>query len=189
MAKQRKPTKRYTDRYQQELLARMGIPHKRGRTFGEAKRLIKRFVDQGKLPRNAHSPPTWRQLEFLRGHGIKHRADITSEEASARVEWILQHASVVRMSQKQRDFIEILGGIHYPDMTRDQASQFIDVLLPERPTCPCCGSKIDAREGRCERGHRCHVRRVRPPAAIYQRKGLAHWLGQLFGGRELGRKG
>lgn len=171
---QRTSSRRYTTERQRAILASVGIPHEKGRAYDEAQALISHQIRAGKLPRNALSPPTEKQLAFLAEHQITVPRDITKEEASEKITALDR---VTPLSDRQLKYIRDLGGIPGKSMTRHEASEFIEYLL-SAAYCSKCGANNNHRLDRCPDcgAFLPRLGPLRPPRHIYRPKGLIQRL-------------
>lgn len=142
-------TKRYTTKEQRKILESVGIPHAKGRAFDEAQAIIQEFIDRGELPEAALSPVTARQLPLLETLGIPVSPSMTKEAAAALIDANRHELDArTRPTEKQQRFIESLGGV-VSEMTRGQASEFIDWLLDRAEICAKCRDYHNRRSDRC----------------------------------------
>ena len=161
--------KRYTTKYQRELLESAGLPHRSGRTYDEASSLIQQLIESGDLPQNALSPPTEKQLDFLKRNGISIDDSVTKEKASELISTKIEESNQrIPISTKQHDYIIALGGIPTRSMTRTEAGRFIDYLLEHSSNCTKCGSLDDRRSKQCPScgAFLPHRSPIRPPRSI-----------------------
>lgn len=180
-------TKRYTTKQQRAILASLGIPHEKGRTYDEAQRWINHHIQAGELKRNVMSPPTEKQLAFLAEHDIAVSSDITKEEASTLIGQKIETLDrFTPLSDRQFEHIEDLGGIPSTSMNRHEASQFIEYLYDNADKCGNCGANNDRRSDRCPHcgGHLPRQGPLRPPPHIYRPRGMLQRLLSIITGRE-----
>jgi len=138
-----------------------------------AQLMIDRYIEVGKLPPDVLEPPTQDQLPRLRELGVADWEGLTKRSASQLISraktmerWARPSGPV--LSQAQYDFIERLGGIAYPTLTRKQASQFIEYLLEREAHCPNCRANDDRRHERCPYcgGFLSRSSPIEPPASL-----------------------
>ncbi len=171
-AEQRRTSgKRYTTERQRAILASAGVPHTKGRTYGEAQGWINHQIQAGKLPRNLLSPPTEKQLSFLRRHDVAVPSDMTKEEASEKIAALDR---VTPLSDRQFKYIMDLGGIPSRSMTRHEASQFIGYLHDNAAACSKCGANNNRTSDRCSvcGGFLPRLGPLRSPRHIHRPKGM-----------------